>query len=308
MFTIAIEECRHILKWDNGGVIHASFIKATLEDVSRIKEELDNLFNNEVEYITDQDVFERFELKFKEFLSNNLIDNKFKMFSVLEYLLGRTYYFRRPYILKDKPKEAVSAVYLMKKLFIKKQIITMDEIKNYCYDIKLNDTTRMCSINKLLKETIEIEKDTYILKENFEIETGDLNKIKNILVNKIEEKGYLALKNIKDYSQFPKINFEWNVYLLKDICEKYIPEIKLLKRQFNDKRYIAPVIVKEDSNMNELLDLIYDILINQFKDKSYIEITVLEKYLRDNNIIYDSIPFELYNCEKINIEDNKIIF
>lgn len=306
MIFMALEECKYVLKWENGGFIHASLIKASLEDIYRIKDELDNLFVENKDSITDGEAFEVLNPKFNEFLKENSIDTKFKLFSVLEYILDKEYYFRRPYILRDKPKEAVSATYLMKKLFDKKNVLTMDELKQFCINLKINDTTRMAAINRLLKDMIEIEKDTFVLKETFDIEEEDIKIIKEMLLAELDKNEYLALKGIEDYSRFPNINLKWNQYLMKDICKNYIPEVKELKRQFFDKRYQAPVIVKEESNMDELLDLIIDILNTKFGNAETIEIKDLEKYLKENNIIYDGIPFEFYNCEEIKINDNKI--
>ena len=56
--------------------------------------------------------------------------------------------------------------------------------------------------------------------------------IRKILLSKINERGYLVLKSIEDYSEFPNVKLNWNEYLLKDICENYIPEVK----QLNFKR------------------------------------------------------------------------
>lgn len=303
MLTMAEDECKYVLKWDKGGFIHASLIKASLEDISGISEVLREAFNNK-ESLTDNEAYGMLSEKFKCVFDENNIDNSFKLFSILEYLLSKEYYFRRPYILKDKPREAVSAVYLMKKLFNNNAYVTLEELKEFCNNIKLNDSTRMQSINNLLKDTVEVEKETYILKDSFEVDEDVIENFKEILLNKIDEKGYIALNTIEDYSTFPNIQYEWNTYILRDICEHYIPEVKELKRQFYDKRYPAPVIVRESSKMNELLDLIIDILKNEFEEG--IEVNELSCYLKENNIIYDSIPFEIYNCEEIIVEDNII--
>lgn len=303
MLIMAEDECKYVLKWDRGGFIHASLVKASLEDISGISEVLKEAFNNK-ESLTDNEAFDMLNVEFKEFFSNNNIDSSFKLFSILEYLLSKEYYFRRPYILKDKPKESVSAVYLMKKLFNNDSKVTLEQLKEFCNDIKLNDSTRMQSINNLLKDTVEIEKETYILKDNFEVDEAVVEAVKKIILEKINDNEYIALKSIEDYSVFPNIKYEWNTYILRDICEYYIPEVKELKRQFYDKRYPAPVIVKESSEMNELLDLIINILRNEFEDG--IGVNELSKVLRDNNIVYDKIPFEIYNCDEIVVEDNVV--
>lgn len=303
MLIMAEDECKYVLKWDRGGFIHASLVKASLEDISGISEVLKEAFNNK-ESLTDNEAFDMLNVEFKEFFSNNNIDSSFKLFSILEYLLSKEYYFRRPYILKDKPKESVSAVYLMKKLFNNDSKVTLEQLKEFCNDIKLNDSTRMQSINNLLKDTVEIEKETYILKDNFEVDEAVVEAVKKIILEKINDNEYIALKSIIDYSVFPNIKYEWNTYILRDICEYYIPEVKELKRQFYDKRYPAPVIVKESSEMNELLDLIINILKSEFENG--IGVNELSKVLRDNNIVYDKIPFEIYNCDEIVVEDNFI--
>lgn len=56
--------------------------------------------------------------------------------------------------------------------------------------------------------------------------------------------------------------------------------------------------------MNELLDLITNMLKSEFEDG--IGVNELSKVLRDNNIVYDKIPFEIYNCDEIVVEDNVV--
>lgn len=44
--------------------------------------------------------------------------------------------------MKEKHKEAILTVYLMKKFFENNSSIIMEEIKEYCFSIKLSDITR----------------------------------------------------------------------------------------------------------------------------------------------------------------------
>ena len=304
MLTTAEDECKYVLKWDKGGFIHASLIKVEVEEIKQISDTLLMAFDEDKESITDNELFHILSLKFERFLDENNIDSSFKLFSVLEYLLSKVYYFKRPYILKNKPKEAISAVYLMKKLFNNNSVVTLDQLKEFCNNIKLNDSTRMSSINKLLNDVVEIEKETYILKENFEVDETAVEVVKKIILVKLNQNGYVALKSIDDYSCFPNINYKWNTYILRSICECYIPEVKELKKQFYDKRYSVPVIVNVDSEMNELLDLIIKVLKNEFNGK--VEMNELSQYLRKGNLIHDKIPFEIYNSDEIIVEDNII--
>lgn len=305
MITMAEDECKCVLKWDKGGFIHSTLIKTSLEEVKQISKVISKLFSIDKESITDNEAFYELKKSFEDFFKENQINSSFKLFSVLEYLLSKEYYFRRPYILKDKPTEAISATYLMKKLFNNDSKVTLEQLKEFCNNIKLNDSTRMQSINSLLKDTVEIEKETYILKENFDIDESVVETVKEIILDKISENGYIALKSLDDYSIFPSIKYEWNTYILRDICEYYIPEVKELKRQFYDKRYPAPVIVAESSEMNKLLDLIIIILKSEFESR--VEVNELSNYLRKNNIVYDRIPFEIYNSDEIVVEDNIVI-
>ncbi|MBC5629474.1 hypothetical protein H8S20_11290 [Clostridium sp. NSJ-6] len=306
MFAMAGDECKNVLKWDNGSMIHASLINLSLEDLNEIDLEIQRIFESEIDSIIDTELFEKLRGKFIDVFTENNIDCGFKLFSLVECMLSRKYYFRRPYILKNKPKDGISAVKLMKRLFKNNNKVTLNELKDFCNDIKMNDSTRMQSINKLLNETIEIEKETYILLENFEIDESDIDGIKNVIINLVKDKGYLALNGILDYSKFPDIKYEWNSLILKNICKHYIPEIKELKRQFNDKRYPVPIIVEEKSEMNELLDLIIYILKTELKGQDTISISELTDYLKNSNIIYDKMPFEVYNCDELLIEDNNI--
>ncbi|MBM6861451.1 hypothetical protein H9X78_13435, partial [Clostridium saudiense] len=174
MFAMAGDECKNVLKWDNGNMIHASLINLSLEDLNEIDLEIQRIFDSGIDSIIDTELFEKLRERFSEVFNENNIDSGFKLFSLVECMLSRKYYFRRPYILKNKPKDGISAVKLMKRLFKKNNKVTLDELKDFCNNIKMNDSTRMRSINKLLNETIEIEKETYILLENFQIDESDI--------------------------------------------------------------------------------------------------------------------------------------
>lgn len=303
MFSISEEECKYVLKWNNGSYIHASLIKSSLEDINEINKVLEKMFE-ERDSLTDNDIYDKLSNTFTKFFNENGIDNGYKLFSILEYLLSNQYYFRRPYVLKSKPKEAVSAVYFMKKLFRENATVTYSQLKDYCTEIKLNNSTMMQSINKLIRDTIEIEKEVYILKEDFNIEEDTLEMIKTKILDIISNNGYVALRAIKDYSDFPNVGYEWNSYLLRDILNNYISEVKELKRKFYDKRYSSPIIVEKDVEMSQLLDLIIIKIREEFN--GVVKESVLEQYLQDKCFVYDKIPYELYESDRISVEEGLI--
>ena len=60
------------------------------------------------------------------------------------------------------------------------------------------------------------------MKEDFNIEEDTLEMIKTKILDIISNNGYVALRAIKDYSDFPNVGYEWNSYLLRDILNNYI--------------------------------------------------------------------------------------
>ena len=300
MFNNAVALNKNIIYWDNGYFINSSILDISKEDTNKLKDILEEEFEENNGYTNANVIYFKALEKMSNFVKENNIKNSFNIYSVLEYILGDEYYFRRPHILKKEPEKQFTTMDLFYGLFRNKKVISYKEFYEYFTKLKFTERTIYNAFHRVCEELIEIDDDKYILKENLKLKYKDEIKIAlNKLINK---KKYYPLKTLNNYEFLPNIGFSWNYHLLSSIIENYIEDFTIVEKEVKDRRYRCAVLVRNNGEFVSIKDLIIYILKNEYKGTMHIN--NIQDYLREEKVILKGIPKDVFQYEGFVVEED----
>lgn len=294
---------RKILTWNYGKVIHVSLIKIDDNTVNYLWKILDETMINNNGYTNAGFLYKKVKFQSNNFIRENKIKNSFSFFSVLEYIFKEKYYFRRPHILNFDPGKEFTTLDLFYRFIKEKPKFSYSQMNNYFNKLGFPDGSISGFFYKVSKNLLQISIDEYILKSNIKINDNLIEEIRNIVDKKFKEKEYLSLIGFVDFRDFPDIGFEWNPYLLKSIIINYIKDYRVIEKGLKNKKCSYMTLVKDNSCIKNIVDLILFILKEEYREKENMTITKITNYLQIEDIIYKSLPNEF--CESPLLEVDK---
>ncbi|SFB22939.1 sigma factor-like helix-turn-helix DNA-binding protein [Clostridium frigidicarnis] len=302
MFNNAVALNKNIIYWDNGYFINSDILKIDYKDKDKLEELLIESFRENNNYTNANVFYDKCTSDFPEFIEKNSIKNSFNIYSILEYIFGDKYYFRRPHILLDEQKNQFTTLDLFYELFNKQQVISYEEFSQHFIKLKFTERTIYNAFHRVLDELIELDDDRYMQKKNFNLSKDILGKIKKGLDLMMDDRGYYPLKTVQDFTFLPDVKFKWNQYLLSSIVENYIQEYKIIEKNIKDRRYKCSILVPNDGKFNSIKDIILYILKNEYSGK--MNILDIQEYLRDRGVILKGIPKEVFKCTDFIVNDD----
>lgn len=297
MFNNAVALNKNILYWDNGYFINANLFKIKRQWTCNLKENIDKLLEKNNGYSNANMVFKEVASNMSQFIKENQIKNSFNLYSFIEYEFSNDYYFRRPHILKVRPKKQFTTMDLFYSLIENEKIICYDEFCEYFKNLEFTERTIYNAFHKVSSELIQIDYEKYALKKNFTIKKEHIEKIRDMLNHNIKDTKYIPLRGIKDFTKYPKMEYQWNSYLLESIVKEYLKEYRIIEKYFKDRRYKCSTLVKSDSNIENIADLIIYILKNDYKEE--LTLNRIQDYLQEKNVILKVLPKEVWDSEAI---------
>ncbi len=144
--------------------------------------------------------------------------------------------------------------------------------------------------------TVRVSDDKYIKSKDFIINGDEIQSIQRILKNRMVD-GYVSLINFDDWEELPVLSYEWNVFLLRSIVDRYLECFRIIETKAKDRRYERGIIIDRESTIEDYSDFVARYL----RAKGYIEVAEnkMLSLLILNNLTYKLIPKELYSSDKI---------
>lgn len=295
---------KNIINWDKGRMSCTEFLDITEEDNENLQKSIETTLEEHNGYCNAKIIYKKLQLKMNSFYKKNGITNYTNLFYVIKYLFDDIYYFRIPHILKEKPDKSIATQDIIFKIIEDRKIITYEEISQYLLNkLKMNESTMYAANRKVLNKLIEIRKGEYILKDTLLLDEDSVNIIREFIKNKLSEREYVPMLSIIDYRGLPDIGYEWNPFLLQDVIEENISEYRFIEKEFKDRRYRCSNIVKSNSNLKNIEDLIIYVLKNEYKDKENMTVQSIQQYLTLKYVIFNSLPYEFLNSQKVSIDE-----
>lgn len=130
-----------------------------------------------------------------------------------------------------KEKSDLDVVTLVKIYLKNKQTCTFNEVNKKV--IRLAGAEyRYMAYRALYDSLVRLDKDNYVDDSMVEFDVDDIDQI---LTNIINEREFIALKEVTTFALFPVCNYAWNHYLLESYCYRFSYKYRLRCKMLNDK-------------------------------------------------------------------------
>jgi hypothetical protein len=255
---------------------HVDTLKQNEDEI----EELDAIIQKTVsdgQIHSSEDLLHFLTLMHKNLIDVFEIDNRYKLFSVMKALFADKYELQRPFFAKKgivigKQDERIQ------EFLSDYDELEIDDLMDY---IKENDF-HYYSVMELIQSL-----GGFIYKNHEEIirtEKAGINKyqmpyVEDFLDDILGEEDFIVTTKIKGYGLLPKINIEWNQWVLYGAIRKWSTNYKVMATN-NQFRLAIPIIVKSETPVNTL-----DELIKYERNKLNLDERNMLRYLRDKGLI-----------------------
>jgi hypothetical protein len=184
-----------------------------------------------------------------------------------------------------------------------------EDLRQFAFEHGYKEMMATNFLKRLIEqgEYVEIDYDLLFPAKKLKIDESALTEIMQYLTEQMGEQKYLSLSNLKGYRRkLPDIDFRWNPYLLRSIAERC--GYRQIRKLFTDYRYDKVIIVKEESDMLMLEDLVIHILQKEYNGNMH-EFAIYD-YLMNKGIVREQqymhkkvLPYEIRTSEKLIIDE-----
>lgn len=217
-----IEEKNGLIRLGTRSYIYFDKLNISEETINELKLYIEQLFkqlNSNV--ITSKKIYSSLNFFNKELLLKLNIKPQygdFALFSIIQYLY-KDYYYNRPYISLEENE--TSTYSLIKDYALSLEKITYNKIKEYTQKMNMGGLYSYANfIEELSDEYVQVSVDEMIRKDKFNISSENLDKIHNF-IELVLQRGSLKTENFDGYFMLPKLERNWNQYLLAGIVRTF---------------------------------------------------------------------------------------
>ena len=169
----------------------------------------------------------------KELLSKLNIKSQygeFALFSIIQYLFEE-YYYSRPFIAKEKME--ITTYTLIKDYALSLDIVNNNKIRDYIQKMNMGGLYSYLNfIEELSDKYVQVSVDEIIKKEKLFISEEKLERI-DFFLEQVLQRESIYTDNFDGYSMLPKLNRNWNQYLLVGIIRTYFKDKYVVENTTN---------------------------------------------------------------------------
>lgn len=291
--SLLTQRSPEIVRIGYGCFMHATRLNLRKEDFTEAKKFLDKTCENES--VLAADLFESFKVHFEEFIARNKINTPDKLYGILRYMFKNEFCFVRPHIAKKSESTPTNKSLLLS--HIKDiNIISVAELENICNANKINFYTSGKMVEKLFPEFIRADQSKMCRPEAVGITDKVIAEVEQIIKAAVKNHGgWKAARTFEDFENFPKINLEWNSFLVENVAN-LSGNIKILRNVGNFLEYSGAVFVDETIFPEEDMDaFLLRILREEHEKNPFRSQEKMLSWLRKNGLRQSYIPKFLLN-------------
>lgn len=300
LFNVAVTGTKIII-WDYCYYNSVDNLSITEDDECELRNLIQFLLTQNYGYCSDGLLFSHVQNTFPNFLTKNNIQNRTNLFYVMNYLFCGEFQFNRPHICSLEFPASVNAKEIMLHLLGPDRMICHSEFVSISKKMFWSEMTSGFVFSEIEKDTVRISEDKYLKKEYFYIDSEKLNAISIALKSLSDDLGVVSAINIYDFSKFPKIEYEWNSFLLVSIIEHYDIGFRVINPKNKDRRYQKSIIVEKDRPYTKFDEVVVEYLrknnIMEISENNFLSFLIL------NGLVRKVIPKELQESQIINYEE-----
>lgn len=254
-----------------------NFIANQSDNVETLKSVISEMVEDGEIHKSD-DLMSILSLMYPQIIEKFEIESRYTLFSIIEALFKDDFSLSRPFFAL-KGVEIGKQEERMRDYLEGKDEVDIDEFMEFVRD---NSFIVYSILNQL-----NAFNDTFLLKDKntiINIDSTGLNKYKAEYVEEyideiIQGKEVLVLNNL-NYSLLPKINIQWNDWLVYSVINKWSDKYKVMMSS-SQFRYSVPIIYRLEETPKDLEELLGII-----KNKHGFDETQMAIYMRERNLVF----------------------
>ncbi|SFK67322.1 hypothetical protein SAMN04488569_10706 [Marinilactibacillus piezotolerans] len=292
-----VERSEDLFNRGNNEITSIKFVNFNREKDKELLYLLQKELEENLGFTSAKAIFER--MQDSNIINNEDILNEAGIFQYLKLKFKDKFNFRYPYILTESiipHTEIITFSKVIHYFFVEGQdIIDRSKIEKFSKKYGLSNLSIYQFFQENSEKLIRISKEKYILKDNSDILSEDLNNIDNYLADTIDN--FLPLVDFRNYNDLPNIEYEWNEFLLEDLIAKFGKRIRLIDRKTNYSHFISSIAVPLNSNFKNYEDLVISVM--KSNNKKSLNTREMLKLLQTSGLTSVAIPVELSNGEQL---------
>lgn len=271
------------------------------DERDRLTKILEMIISNNNGYCSDRQIYEEAKKKLPEFYKRNNIGNHMNLFYILAAILSTKYKFSQPHIAQYDLLDDLTTKNVAQLFFKNINHISYSEFNDIAEKMMWAPVTVGLTFSELETEYFRISQDEYIKKELVTFDTNILSCIKQSIVAKMNDIGYLSLIGWDDFEGFVDVGFHWNTFLLASIIENFDMGLKVIQPKTKDRRYQKGIVIDSTSSIDAYDQIIATTMkyygISALRENQFLSFLILNHFTRK------AIPKELQLSDVIKYEN-----
>ena len=238
-----------LLFFSNSTIIDANVFNMSDETILRLKEIIETLMSSlKSECISANKLYGYLKITNNTILNEiPLVKNSFDMFSLVSFFLKDSFYFSRPFISKNK--QILTNNSILRDYLLKQESFSHLSVVSFCNKAQIKLYDYLTLLLDVADEFVQVSIDRAERKDVFKIDENQLNEIKKNLLFYISSFGEINLSTFRGYPSLPKLEREWNKYLLAGIVRTYLSND--LDIEYTDSQYNLTSFIIRRKQYNE---------------------------------------------------------
>ena len=262
-----MNNCPDVMRIEEGIYMHASLLNVQEGECEPLKKFLLKKCSKPVH---SRLLFDLFLKEFPDFMTRNEIDNHEKLFGVLNHLFKDKFRFLRQYVSIRNVTEDSNRKILLEMLSDKNEVDLSDLIE-VCEERHINYGSMLYLIKLLSPEFIRVSKMILKRPEFLGVTDEIISAVVEVTDAAIERNGgWQPAKTFNDYDKLPKLESDWNSFLLESVlslAEEPIYKIKTTCTKTMD--FATIIFVSKEFADDDFKSFVTKILIAEHKKKPF---------------------------------------
>ena len=211
---------RALYEWLNNNKIEQSFLDL-------ICKEIDYLFENlKTDIIVCNKIYSRMILLYDSEMKHlGEMNNPTGLYKIVTTLLSNKYYCKNSYISKN-PINNITNEQMISSYISDLDEFTITSLNNYIEKMHLKKLDNyMMFIENISDSFVQVDVERLISIKKFFIPSNTINLLKKEIRFYIDSFGVINSDNFLGYESLPKLNYEWNKYLLLGIIRTFLSDV-----------------------------------------------------------------------------------
>ena len=284
MLNRTMQESNSILLFDNG--IYSTFDKFNL---NKWHDEIEKIIKDSIAIypISSRKFFEVIQSAAPDFLEENAIDSHSKLFYILRHMFSKEFSFYRPFIGQIAHKKWRNANIIERYVLeTGLQTIKITELKAFCREHHFKFQSWIFLFKQIDDILIRIDSNQMIRLDLLDINEHKIKEISDHLLKGISAKGYLSLKKIDSFEDFPDVGVAWTSFLLKSIVQKFISKITIL----HDSYFITFIFIPSKLQIDNYEIFLPQLLKDKHSENPFSSIDQVKDWLLGESLAHLDLP------------------